>query len=83
MTNSNRAVQGALLKGKIIPSLRKIAKLGHPKMQQGTEPVSSEKWHLQEIQRLVDDVIETMRDANGVGMAEPQVRQRRGTKRRA
>jgi len=54
-------------------SLLKITRLGHPKIRQGTEPVSSEELHSQTIQRLIDDMVETMRDANGVGIAAPQV----------
>ena len=51
----------------------KIARLGHPAIRRRTEPVSSEELHSQEIQRLIDDMIETMRDAHGVGIAAPQV----------
>ncbi len=54
-------------------SLLKITRLGHPKIRQGTEPVSSEELHSQAIRRLIDDMVETMRDANGVGIAAPQV----------
>ena len=54
-------------------SLLKITRLGHPKIRQGTEQVSSEEMHSQTIQRLIDDMVETMRDANGVGIAAPQV----------
>ncbi len=60
-------------KGERIVSLLKITRLGHPKIRQGTEPVSSEELHSREIQRLIDDMVETMRDANGVGIAAPQV----------
>ena len=54
-------------------SLLKITRLGHPTIRQGTEPVSSEELQTQEIQRLIDDMVETMRDAHGVGIAAPQV----------
>lgn len=54
-------------------SLLKIARMGHPGIRQGTEPVSSEELHSQAIQRLIDDMVETMRDADGVGIAAPQV----------
>lgn len=54
-------------------SLLKMTRLGHPKIRQGTEAVSSEELHSQVIQRLIDDMVETMRDANGVGIAAPQV----------
>ncbi len=46
---------------------------GHPKIRQGAEPVSTEELHSREIQRFIDDMVETMRNANGVGIAAPQV----------
>lgn len=54
-------------------SLLRIARLGHPNIRQGAEPVSSEEVRSREIQRLIDDMVETMRDAHGVGIAAPQV----------
>jgi len=54
-------------------SILKISRLGHPSIRRGTEPVSSEELHSREIQRLIDDMVETMRDAHGVGIAAPQV----------
>jgi len=54
-------------------SLLKITRLGHPNIRQGAEPVSSEELRSREIQRLIDDMVETMRDAHGVGIAAPQV----------
>lgn len=54
-------------------SLLKIARLGHPKIRQEAEPVSAEEMHSEAIQRLIDDMIGTMRDAHGVGIAAPQV----------
>lgn len=54
-------------------SLLKITRLGHPAIRQEAEPVSLEELHSSEIQRLIDDMVETMRDANGVGIAAPQV----------
>ncbi len=54
-------------------SLLKITRLGHPKIRQGAEQVSTEEMHSRELQRLIDDMVETMRDAHGVGIAAPQV----------
>ena len=54
-------------------SLLKIIRLGHPSIRREAEPVSSEELHSREIQRLIDDMVETMRDAHGVGIATPQV----------
>lgn len=55
--------------------LLKIAKLGHPILRRTAEPVSAEDLALGETQRFIDDLIETMRDAGGLGLAAPQVHQ--------
>lgn len=52
-------------------TLLKIARLGHPVLLAPAAPV--EDVHDPEIQRLIDDMIETMHDAGGVGLAAPQV----------
>ena len=51
----------------------KIAHLGHPILRQVAEPVSPEAIRSPEIQRLVDDMLETMADHDGAGLAAPQV----------
>lgn len=54
-------------------TLLKIARLGHPAIRGGAEPVTPDELARPETQQLVDDMIETMRDADGVGIAAPQV----------
>lgn len=54
-------------------AIRKIATLGHPILRQSARPVTREELASPEMQRLIDDLIETMRDANGAGLAAPQV----------
>src|SRR5215472_1378849 len=49
----------------------KIARMGHPVLGQIAAPVA-DLW-TPEIRRLVNDMIETMMDANGAGLAAPQV----------
>ena len=49
----------------------KIARMGHPVLGQIAAPVADPR--TPEIRRLVNDMIETMRDANGAGLAAPQV----------
>ena len=51
----------------------KIAHLGHPILRQVAESVSPEAIRSPEIQRLVDDMLETMADHDGAGLAAPQV----------
>lgn len=53
--------------------LLKIARLGHPRIRSGAEPVAYEELRRPETQRLIDDLVVTMRDAMGVGIAAPQV----------
>ena len=51
----------------------KVARLGHPVLRQVAEPVSPEAIGAPEIQRLIDDMFETMDDHDGAGLAAPQV----------
>ena len=49
----------------------KIARMGHPVLAQIAAPVADPR--RPEIRRLVNDMVETMMDANGAGLAAPQV----------
>lgn len=52
-------------------AILKIARMGHPVLLQRAERVADPG--APEIRRLVADMIETMEDANGAGLAAPQV----------
>ena len=52
-------------------ALLKIARMGHPVLLQRADPVVDPG--APAIRRLVDDMIETMIDAPGIGLAAPQV----------
>lgn len=52
-------------------SILKIAKLGHPVLHKKAEIVKSLPDPM--IQKLIEDMTETMLDANGIGLAGPQV----------
>lgn len=52
-------------------TIRKIARMGHPVLLQPAQPVEDPK--SPEIRHLVADMVETMIDANGAGLAAPQV----------
>ncbi len=54
-------------------SLLKIARIGHPVLREPSTPVPPEAVSSPDIQRLIDDMIETMRESDGVGLAAPQV----------
>jgi len=53
--------------------LLKIARLGNPIIRETAESISKEELNTQSLQNLIDAMIETMRDADGVGIAAPQV----------
>ena len=52
-------------------SILKIARMGHPVLNRPAEPVAEPG--APEVRRLVEDMIETMEDAGGTGLAAPQV----------
>lgn len=54
-------------------TLLKIAQIGHPVLRQRAREVTHEELRSQEMQQFIDDLIETMRDANGAGLAAIQV----------
>jgi len=54
-------------------AILKVARLGHPILRQVAEPVSPEAIGAPEIQRLIDDMLETMDEYDGAGLAAPQV----------
>jgi len=51
----------------------KVARLGHPAIRARAQSVDPEKINSPEFQRLLDDMVDTMREYNGVGLAAPQV----------
>jgi peptide deformylase len=54
-----------------IMAILKVANLGNPILRIPAEPVKSIQ--APDIQRLIDDMVETMREYHGVGLAAPQV----------
>jgi peptide deformylase len=52
-------------------AILKIARMGHPVLRRPADPVDDPG--ASEIRRLIADMIDTMRDAQGVGLAAPQV----------
>ncbi|MFB3818661.1 MAG: peptide deformylase [Candidatus Methylomirabilales bacterium] len=52
-------------------AILKVAVLGNPVLRVPAEPVKNIQ--APEIQRLIDDMVDTMREYNGVGLAAPQV----------
>lgn len=54
-------------------AILKVARLGHPVLRRIAEPVSPEAIGSPQLQQLVDDMLETMAEYDGAGLAAPQV----------
>jgi peptide deformylase len=57
-------------------SILKVARMGHPVLRAKTRPVEKAEIKSQALQKLIDDMIETMAEYHGVGLAAPQVHER-------
>ena len=54
-------------------AIRKIATVGHPVLRQVARELTREELGSERTQRFIDDLVETMRDAAGAGLAANQV----------
>ncbi|MDQ3469493.1 MAG: peptide deformylase [Actinomycetota bacterium] len=54
-------------------TVRPIATVGHPVLRQRAREVTPEELAAPDMQALIDDLIDTMRSANGAGLAANQV----------
>jgi peptide deformylase len=54
-------------------SILKVARMGHPVLRQRGRLLDSAELKSPRVQKLIDDMIDTMREYNGVGLAAPQV----------
>jgi peptide deformylase len=54
-------------------SILKVARLGHPVLRKITEPLSLGELQAAATQKFIDDMIETMKEYDGVGLAADQV----------
>jgi peptide deformylase len=54
-------------------AILKVARLGHPVLRVAAEPLTRSQIRASDVQRLIDDMIETMHEYEGVGLAAPQV----------
>jgi peptide deformylase len=54
-------------------ALRKIASIGHPVLRQKARPVSREELADPAVQRIIDDLIESLRDVRAAGLAAVQI----------
>ncbi len=58
-------------------SILKVARMGHPVLRTKTRPVDRNEIRHATVQKLIDDMIETMTEYHGVGLAAPQVHEER------
>ena len=54
-------------------SILKVAHMGHPVLRERARPVDKSSLRNPLVQKLIDDMIDTMHEYNGVGLAAPQV----------
>jgi peptide deformylase len=54
-------------------SILKVARMGHPVLRERARPLDKSDIKSASIQKLIDDMIDTMQEYHGVGLAAPQV----------
>ncbi len=54
-------------------AILKVARLGHPVLRQQAQQIPVDAIRSADVQRLIDDMIETMREYDGAGLAANQV----------
>jgi peptide deformylase len=54
-------------------AILKVARIGHPVVRRPAEPVSLDELRASAMQRLIDDMRQTMYEYDGVGLAAPQI----------
>ena len=54
-------------------AILKVARMGHPVLRAKALPVPPSQIRSAGVQRLIDDMFETMREYSGIGLAAPQV----------
>jgi peptide deformylase len=54
-------------------SLLKVARMGHPVLRRRARPLERAELKQPSVQKLIDDMIDTMHEYHGVGLAAPQI----------
>src|SRR3954468_20455197 len=54
-------------------SILKVARMGHPVLRERARPLDKSDLKSAVVQKLIDDMIDTMHEYHGVGLAAPQV----------
>lgn len=56
-------------------AILKVARMGHPVLRKKARELAPEEIRSDEIRRLIQDMMETMKEYSGIGLAAPQVHQ--------
>lgn len=54
-------------------AVRKIIRMGHPTLRQVARPLTGDEIRSEIVTRLIDDMIDTLHDYGGIGLAAPQI----------
>lgn len=54
-------------------AIRKVARMGHPILRQKARELTAEEIRSPETTQLITDMLETMREYGGIGLAAPQI----------
>lgn len=54
-------------------AILKVSRLGHPVLRAKAQPLDPRRITTPDVQRLIDDMFETMQEYSGIGLAAPQV----------
>ena len=54
-------------------AVRKVLRMGHPTLRRVARPLTNREARSEPIARLVEDMVETLHDYGGIGLAAPQV----------
>jgi peptide deformylase len=54
-------------------AVRKIIRMGHPMLRQVARPLTAEEIRSPGLRVLIDDMVDTLRDYGGIGLAAPQI----------
>ena len=54
-------------------AIRKVARLGHPVLREVSRPLRLEEFGTDDLRRLITDMIDTMKEYGGIGLAAPQI----------
>jgi peptide deformylase len=54
-------------------AVRKIIRMGHPHLRESAAPVTTDLIGSAELERLISDMVDTLHDYGGIGLAAPQI----------